>query len=864
MALDTPKHYDKLKILILMEWPIIARRSPFHQGITKAMVAKLAIEGQISLPSRYITHYLFYANLTFVGSYIILIYYLLKIRNFEVAYTKIIEAKKTSLGESQKDALIYLEANYFFRKSEKEVKKAVELLEDVIKSHPTPFLCRALITFHNLAPDEVKIPLERLITLYERAVLIAPGLAYQLARKYIEDKAIFNIDQAKKWYEVAANSKHVDACYDYARLLYKQPEHLEKCLSLLSVAKNTIPQANFLYIKLKLKFLTNQDVFYGKKIPLEEKLTKKEGRKIYQELLQLSDQPLISRREVELLCGTVQEFIFNNQPLALDHYRAACEYGSAAAHNKCLFIYATKILTPTALSEREFHIRSLQSLLDSSEFFFKKPLPTWANPFDLEKFKHAMDAHKDKNGWGDFKGFIEESKEESILQRIKNAPSRNQEKLIEIVKLDYEGVNAEQTAELVRYAGNLAHEIVVTWGAKKADFLHKQLLDLCGVITKKMKSKTNGSHFNLWSLMCILKGISHFKIYSKDQIFIDSFLYVINSIRDKLNSFGYWKLIMLLDSAKDLCYQILGVPKFIEDVIFHVLSNRTKLFTEVDGDIRLSYILAILDNHYNIFNRKTTLQPLLTQLLTKIAGADIALYQSRTKVVKDCFFALNYFHSKKLFVMEDLSLIAKLKEKLLESPPTTTRSRFQGEVVDFIKAYFASSVGETEAVCVESKEEKMVFTKPADLGLTFKIPHPSQSGKTALVEVIIEADGTPHFWLPVDGSDQKPIYNLDTAFYTTVLKQQGINVLRVEFFKWSALTDAERYDFFRGEFAKLGLQFPPFSAVSPAKKKCRGSESPDYDSGFEETRQPRMWRQPLKMLDLLHQEPKNWRNPSQG
>lgn len=813
LQLGAKHEFEKMKSLIFAELPFLHQRSLNHQAITKTMMAQLVMNDKLSLPwPGMVVSYLNSALKLFPKAYLLLINHLLQIGDLAKAEAKIAEAKTTSLGRTHQSRLLYYQARYHCHPDNPQIdmKKTVALLEETIKFEQIPQVCYKLAEFYDKNPD-FKVAPDHIIQLYKLAARTLPEAAHSLALKYIQNKDMYDLEKAKEWYEAAVKFKYPASCYGYAILLSRNPDLLDKCLELLLIAQESFPQAKFLYIKLRLSYLIKKDIFFGKQIAPQGNILKKEGRKFYRDLMLLKPSES-SRAELQLIAGIIQEFILKDMKLAIDHYRAAAEYGSEIAHDKSFYIYCVKLLSDNLHPDEEkYYIRTLQSIIDSMKFFYNKPIPDWALPFNMDKFKQSVGAHfQECTG---LKIFVEDYKTTSPLNHIRSQPTSEKNKIIDIVNLNYDSIDAENTAELVRYAGQLAHKLIAIWGEESVDFLHEKIVFLLSMVVNKLKSKTD--HFNLWSLMSIFEGCCYFKIQSDHNDFIDPLLYIMNFIRGKLNLFGSWKLIMLLESTKNLCYETPGVPNFIETIITHTLTNWPKLFTEIDGDIRLSYILAILDNHYHFITKKNPLKLLLLPILEKIINAEVSQYELRLKVVKDCFFTLSYFHDLQIIDMKNHApLLHTLKAHLLKSQQKTTCSRFQKNIVNFISQYFCSNLLESGINCIELKEEKIVFTKPMDLGLTFSVPNP-QTKARVLIDVIIEADGTPHFWIPITTMQTKPTYDLNTKFYTHVIKQQGVNIIRMEYFNWSSLTLSQRYAFFQEEFAKLGLVFSPFLETKP-------------------------------------------------
>jgi hypothetical protein len=860
--------YDNLKTIVLRELPLMNERSLLSQAITRTMLAVLEGKGKLKLlpwPKLIVTYFSSAAQI-FSIAYRCLVEYLIDIKDFTMAEIKIAEARmaRKHWREDISMWLTYHEAQCHLDPDNPaaDPKKMIKIIEIEVETQQQPYLCIVLLQLYERA--NIKIPPEKLIRLHEIAAKQLPEAARHLANLYLDNKDIYNPKKAEEWFEVTVKSHYLLAYYEYAQFLHPYPQHFDKCLGLLEKVKDTNLHANFLYIKLKLRYLQNGEVFFGKKSPPQDRITKKEAKKFYHDIMRLTKETDLPRAELQLLAGIIQEFFLGDIHLTIDHYRAAAEYGSVSAHNKSCLIYCLKILnTSITDAERQYYITSLQSLLDSMKFFFGSSLPSWAVPFNMTEFQKSMG--KKIGNFGYFEHFIEadEKAEEFSLSSIIKKRDSIKNKFREIMALDHESLNANTTAELVRYAGQFACNLIVTWGPHQVNFLHTQLTTLLAVVVNKLKSSKE--YFNMWSLMCILEGVSQFKIYSDDKALTEPLVYLMNTIRSKFSYFGSWKLIKLIEGAKDLCYKLPGVSKFVENIVQHSLTAWPKLFTEVHGAIRLCYLLAILDVKYHLFQKKGKI-PLLQRVLEDIIAADVSLYNWSIPRVKECLFALTYFQNIKVVDLKDkASLPGTLKAILQESPPKTTCSEFQKNVVNFACQYFAFSPRD-KIDCVHIEEEKIVFTKPADLGLTFSIPDPAKKGKIILVDIIVEANGTPHFWIPLTTMETKPIYNLDTLFYDFVLEKQAVNIIRIEYFKWSTFTAKQRYDYFQEQLAQFGLVFPPFEKVKPVTRDSFFSldeestcenlrQDIDQTGWFGETNNVKFWRQKLDNKP----DQKNWR-----
>ncbi len=813
------KDYEKLKQIVAVEEKIMDSidRPLGHKSLTFIALAQLVSLGQLEVacPDIFITCLLSMASQVFPHAHILLIQHHLNNLEFTEAKNCIKQAKHVQKIDVAD--LMSAEAHYYTLPDslERNFQKGLKLFNTSIKLKPTPrtHYCLARLYQGEGLPDIAKD-----IKLAEKHYKSAiegrfPEAAHDLATLYAEGKEEVKQDivEALKLYQIAVDLKHFPSYENYAILLSQQDalKNRELCLSLLSQAPQISSMAQCLYIQLKLFEVKSENgniLRYGP-LPQGQRPDLTEIQTYYDKLQELSKDSEISPAELQLLSASIAKHLLNNLEMAADHYRAAAEYGSKEAHQQLLSWHLNQLLNSTSETRQRYHKNSLRNVIDSQKFFFGDPPPIWLSHIsNIDRLRSELGMTEEKNSESKF----ESIKIPSFQMKNNLFPKKELRKLINTIKTT--SMPTDQLAELVVIAGELAKTLIIKSAPECIDFLHEQLLFLL----KTVNIRAETEYFKNWSLMAILNGISQFRLYSKNSELAGQFQKVFKLILSRLPTFISWKLVMLLDSVTALSYLQPGVREFIQSIITYTLERWWTFYTELDGSIQLCYHLAELDNYYHFFT-DPKLEKQLTQLITDIITKDFSLYQSRNRVIKNCFFALVYFHDIYKKSNDNGKLFKQLQSHLENKPVKTTCSAFQTEVNTFFDQYFSYA---KNISCLDVKEEKRVATKPVDCVRSYEIRKSGLDSeeKSIVVELGVESDGPGHFFFPTPEMKLQPVYNIKTLFSTTIHSLFELKMVRFIIFEWQTQSTSELYQSIREKLAKFGLDFPSYTELMLMQK----------------------------------------------
>ena len=286
---------------------------------------------------------------------------------------------KIEITDRQQAGLFYFEArcNEHNGDTPENAEQTVRLLTKSVELYFLPKACWALAQYYDGFNKNFARQSQNAIHYLQLAAKgNSPEAAYNLALKfqYGIEGILPSRETAQGWYEKATAQEYPPACASYALFLLEEKPvdtNLDKILHLLSIAKKTLPENWFLYIQLKLSYLNQKEIILGQQMPLKQKqlVTEEEAKKYFKKLQWLAEEETFSNADIQFLSAIIQEYLLNNLEVAIDHYRAAAEYGSEIAHEKLYILYIKKITQASPESQR-FHITSLTNVLDSRKFFF--------------------------------------------------------------------------------------------------------------------------------------------------------------------------------------------------------------------------------------------------------------------------------------------------------------------------------------------------------------------------------------------------------------------------------------------------------------------------------------------------------------
>lgn len=777
-----------------------------HRAITLTAFAELIQKKwlEVSSPTMESNYLLFIAARVYIPAKLLLIENLLKDDHFQVAksYVETLEEDQLLIDQGDKLKFYGLMVLFYCHHDNplRNPNKIIPFLKEAPQSAHINHMLAQL--YNGEGEPEVKKNAKLALICYRLAAEKLPAAACDLAYKYLYGEDVEQDEkEAFRLYTIAVDQGYVPAYTIYSFLLLKRDpiKKLAKVLKLLTIAKESSHHAKLFYIQLKLfRFKYENGALVGKLLPQDKQMPLTEAKQLYTDLFLMAGEENSDNAYIQFLAGHIA-LISNNIDLVIDHFRASAEYGSLQAHDSLFAIFISRILKPTSRAQRELDIKTLRNIGDSKKFFTGDEHPLWLSPVFSEKKLVAE--------IGDI-GYVSNIPFDAPdLTSISDIKSSSYDEFIGLMNdLQYKNKTAVQSAEVVSRLGKLANKLIIDFGVKYATLLNSKLLILLQIVRKKSETET----FSNWSLMRIFKGVASFQMYSESPRLNALLQWLFGEIISHLPIFDSWKLVMLLEATKDICYLQPGIRDFIKKILKYTLDHWSKMYTELDGSILLCYLIGFIDKHYHVFLGNDPLKLKYEAIIIEILGADISSYESRPKVMYECYLGCLYYlkmYSTDL-APKIIELMRTLKLNLEATPHLNPKiTFFQSRVSGYTIDRFSSS---REAKCINPKEEGIVGVQSVDLVMKFKPLKKSEDSKSILT-VAVEADGPGHFYIIISKEGIiSLLYTIKTFFSKWALEVQGAKNLRVRFDVWQSSSDKECYDLLQSKFGKIGLTFPPY------------------------------------------------------